>query len=512
MSEANVTTTEGRRGWLLLAAAAGGVFVAADDQTVIVTVLPQIMLDLEVQITELDRASWTITGYLLGYVAAMPLIGRLSDVWGHRLVFVVSMIFFMVGSVAVAMTSSFGWLENIAWFGIGPTLVEATSGLNWLIAVRVFQAIGAGALVPVSIAMVGDLFPAGNRGVPLGIMGASAEAGGVIGPLWGGLIIRFLDWRWVFWINIPLGVAVLIALLFLVKPSPRYSAKIDFWGGAFITFSIATLTLGLARIDSPDLLMGLYLALSGVAMAAFVARQKFAADPLLPLTMFKTWAFRSSNATHMLVGAALIIGMVTIPLMANTVLGLTPLDGGLYLMRLTAAIPFGAIIGGVACQRFDYRVPTVTGLLLTALGFWFMSGWDSSIADPALTVHLAVAGLGFGLIIAPIALAATNSVRQRDRGSAASLITAMRVIGMTLGLATLAAWGTGRFAQLVAGIQLPFALPGETVEQAQQRFESQLSAAGFTVFNDFFLIAMSLCLIALIPALMMAWSKNREIP
>ena len=134
-----------------------GVFVAADDQTVIVTVLPQIMLDMEVQITELDRASWTITGYLLGYVAAMPLIGRLSDVWGHRLVFVISMILFMIGSVAVAMTSSFGWLENIAWFGIGPTLVEATSGLNWLIAVRVFQAIGAGALVPVSIAMVGSL-------------------------------------------------------------------------------------------------------------------------------------------------------------------------------------------------------------------------------------------------------------------------------------------------------------------------------------------------------------------
>ena len=157
-------------------------FIAADDQTVIVTVLPQIMLDLKVQITELSRASWTITGYLLGYVAAMPLIGRLSDVWGHRNIYIASMLLFMVGSALAALTTD----------------------LTALIAARVFQAVGAGALIPISIAMVGDLFPPGERGVPLGIIGASAEAGGVIGPLWGGLIIRYLDWPWVFWINLSL--------------------------------------------------------------------------------------------------------------------------------------------------------------------------------------------------------------------------------------------------------------------------------------------------------------------
>ena len=135
---------------------------------------------------------------LLGYVAVMPLIGRLSDVWGHRRLFVLSMVLFMAGSAAVALTTTLGWL----------------------VAARVFQAVGAGALVPISIAIVGDIFPAGRRGVPLGIIVASAEAGGMIGPLWGGVITRYLAWQWVFWINIPLGAAVLLALVLLLSPNP----------------------------------------------------------------------------------------------------------------------------------------------------------------------------------------------------------------------------------------------------------------------------------------------------
>ena len=215
-----------------------GVFIAADDQTVVVTVLPNIMLDMEVQVNQLDRASWTITGYLLGYVAAMPLIGRLSDVWGHRRLFIVSTALFMAGSAGVALAPN----------------------LTWLIALRVFQAVGAGALVPISIAIVGDLFPPGRRVLPMGMVGASAEAGGVIGPLWGGLTVRFsevlnqaaspfisldLDWQWVFWINIPLGAAVLLAVILLLKPSPRYRARVDYLGGGLIAVSLATLTLGL---------------------------------------------------------------------------------------------------------------------------------------------------------------------------------------------------------------------------------------------------------------------------
>ena len=313
-----------------------GVFIAADDQTVVVTVLPNIMLDMEVQVNQLDRASWTITGYLLGYVAAMPLIGRLSDVWGHRRLFIVSTALFMAGSAGVALAPN----------------------LTWLIALRVFQAVGAGALVPISIAIVGDLFPPGRRGLPMGMVGASAEAGGVIGPLWGGLTVRFsevlnqaaspfisldLDWQWVFWINIPLGAAVLLAVILLLKPSPRYRARVDYLGGGLIAVSLATLTLGLARVEAPGPLMVGYLLASGTSLVLFIVRQRVAVEPLLPTSMFRSWTFRAANGTHLLVGGALIIGMVTIPLMADTVLGQQPLEGGLRLMRLTAAIPVGSI-------------------------------------------------------------------------------------------------------------------------------------------------------------------------
>ena len=457
-----------------------GVFIAADDQTVVVTVLPQVMLDMRVPVTELGRASWTITGYLLGYLIAMPLLGRLSDVWGHRRLFIWSMALFMVGSALVALTPSLGWL----------------------VAMRVFQAVGAGALVPISIAIVGDLFPANRRALPMGLIGASAEAGGVIGPLWGGIIIRYLEWQWVFWINIPLGALVLVGIVTMLRASPRYPSAVDYLGGGLIAVSLATLTLALARVGDVDAFMWTYLAIFGGSSMLFVVRQRSAAAPLLPASMFRSRAFNAANGTHLFIGGALIIGMVTIPLMANTVLALTPLDGGLRLMRLTAGIPVGAVLGGLACQRLDYRLPTVAGLLLGATGYLFMSGWDLNVGDPQMTLHLVTAGVGFGLIIAPIALAATNSVSSGDRGTAAATITAMRMVGMTLGLATLTAWGTGHFQVLVAGI--PFApQAGESFVQAQQRFQAQTVDAGLTLFNDFFLIAMGVCLVALLPAVFM---------
>lgn len=477
---------------MAMTAVFAGVFVAADDQTVVVTVLPQIMLDLKLTVTELGHTSWVITGYLLGYVAAMPFIGRLSDVWGHRNAFIGSLLLFMLGSVGVALATD----------------------INWLIGLRVFQALGAGALVPIAIAIVGDLFPPENRGSPLGLVGASAEAGGVIGPLWGGIITKYLAWQWVFWLNIPLCAVIIALTLFLLPKSPRFPARMDYLGGALITLSLGTLTLGLARIDGPDPLMALWLALAVVSLSMFIVRQRTASDPLLPRAMFRAWAFVAANATHLLVGGALIIGMVTIPLMANTLLGESPLVGGLMLLRMTVAIPFGAVLGGIACQRLDYRLPAVLGLILCALGFWLMSGWTLEIVDPWLTVHLVTAGFGFGLLIAPIALAATNSVGDDVRGAAAALITTSRVVGMTLGVAALAAWGTGRFDALVSGIGAPFALPGETAQQAQARIadvQQQLMDAGLTLFSDFFLVAAVLCLLALLPTAFMVWRGRTNI-
>ena len=477
--------------YLALIPVCAGVFIAADDQTVIVTVLPQLVVDMEFQVPrELNKATWTVTGYLLGYTAAMPLMGRLSDVWGHRRLYVLSLLLFMLGSAFVALSPN----------------------LSWLVGARVFQAMGGGAVLPIAIAIVGDVLPSHRRGFALGLVGASAEAGAVIGPLWGGLFVRFLDWRWVFWVNLPLAAAVILLLMLFLGPSPRYRARVDYVGGLLIAGSLALLTVGLSRMGEPDAIMSACLVLSVVFFLLFLLRQNRVQTPLLPISMFRIGAFASANGTHLMVGGALIIAMVTIPLMTNTVVGGTALEGGLRLMRLTAAIPVGAILGGLAIQRWDYRIPTAAGLLLATAGFFLMSRWDADIGDPSMTLHLVLAGLGFGLVIAPIALAAINSVAVEDRGAAAAIVTVMRMVGMTIGLAALTAWGADRFQGLVGGIQLPLPLTGETPAQSEERlraFSQGVADAGTTLFNEFFLVAMAVCLLALIPAAFMVW-RDRD--
>ncbi len=459
-----------RRGspYLVILVACLGVFIAADDQTVVVTILPSIMADFRLGINELDQVSWTITGYLLGYTAVMPLMGRISDVYGHRRVYILAMLIFLIGSVLVAVS------QNLAT----------------LVVFRVFQAVGGGAVVPVTIALTGSLLPEDRRPVALGIVGASAEAGGVIGPLWGSLIDNALDWRWVFWINVPL-VLVAVALLLMFTPAGRrLSQPVDYRGGAILALILIVVTLALSRWRDLALLAAVGLGVGIVLLVLYILSQRASPNPLTPSSLFRHSAFAGANATHFLVGVALIIAMVTVPLITNTVLGQDPLEGGLRLVRLTAAIPVGAIIGGFVASRLGYRVPTGAGLLLSALGFYFLSGWGVDIADPIMTVHLVLAGLGFGLVIAPIASAAVDSVRAADMGTAAALLTVMRMVGMTVGLAALSSWGTSRFDVLVSDIAVSIADP---------EYAKELTDVGLNVFEGFFLAAMGACLLALVP-------------
>ena len=210
-------------------------------------------------------------------------------------------------------------------------------------------------------------------------------------------------------------------------------------------------------------------------------------------------SFSSANATHFLVGVALIIAMVNIPLITDTVLGEKPIEGGFRLVRLTAAIPVGALVGGFAASRIGYRIPTAGGLILIALSFYFLSGWDLELKDPMMTVHLLIGGLGFGLVIAPIATAAINSVLARDRGTAAALLTVMRMMGMTVGLAALTSWGTNRFDVLVAQIDVPFVDP---------EYAGELTDVGLNIFQGFFLAAMVVSLVALAPTWLMRGEKG----
>jgi EmrB/QacA subfamily drug resistance transporter len=475
------------RAYAVMIPVCAGVFIAADDQTSIVVVLPELLPDFRIGPGELDRASWTVTGYLIGYTAAMPIMGRVSDRFGRRAVFVGALVTFMLGSALVAISPDL------------PRLIGRDEpDLNWMIGARVFQAIGGGAMIPVAIASVGDVLPRARHAMAFGIIGASVEAGSVIGPLWAGLITNVGSWEWVFWINIPLGLAIIAALKFS-PAGVRNPARIDLVGGALFVAVLALLTAALSRAGDTDVVFGVLIAAAAAAVVATIWWHRNVDDPILPVRLLRTIKFTASNAAHLAAGISLITVMVTVPLMANTVLGLSPLDGGLMLLRMTVAIPFGAIVGGLLVQRVGARWPAIAGFVLAAVGLAAMSQWDIDIADPLMTIHLAISGFGFGLLIAPIHSSALLYAKAGERGTASALITVSRMIGMTIGLAAIAAWGTVRFASLTEDAAI-------TLEGVEE-----ITSAGLTVFRGFFVSASVVAVLGVIPAWLMSRDRVESV-
>ena len=461
-----------------------GAFITALDQTVVVTVLPSVMLDLKIPITELDRASWIITAYLIGYTAAIPLIGRLGDVYGYPRVYQASLIVFCIGT----------------------SLVAISSNLEWMVCGRVIQAIGGGASIPIGMALATTLVSKGQRGLALGIVGASAEAGSMLGPIYGGAIVEVLNWRWIFWLNVPQSAVIFAAVLWL--PIRRdMSAKVDYMGGAVLVTALVLITIGLSRTNlfTFDSLYPFLLIAVGVGLAGLLVLVEIRAyQPLLTPALFRSWAFLTSNLTQVLVGVALIIAMVTVPLMANTVMGKSPFTGALWLLRLTCAIPVGAVVGGLLVNRIGSSPLTVLGLSLVALGLFLASSWELGVRDPALTVHLLTAGLGFGLVIVPITVHALGAAREDYRGMAASLVVVSRMLGMTLGVGALSVWGVEYFHVLTAGLEVPLPLTGEASDMVELRlaeYSANANAAGLELFQRFFLVASLISLVAVLPAL-----------
>ena len=201
-----------------------GVFSTALDQTVVVAALPTVMVELEIPLTDLDTAAWIITGYLVSYTVAMPLAGRLSDVYGRVRMFQAALLVFAIGSAFVALSPNF----------------------TWIVAARVFQAIGGGATVPIGLAMAVATVAPRHRGVTLGLVAASAEAGSVLGPLYGGALIEWVGWRWIFWLDVPQSL-ILIGLMAILRNRPNPEAKMDYIGAVTIGAALTVVTIALSQ-------------------------------------------------------------------------------------------------------------------------------------------------------------------------------------------------------------------------------------------------------------------------
>ena len=458
-----------------------GVFSTALDQTVVVAALPGVMVDLEIPLTDLDKASWIITAYLVSYTVAMPLAGRLSDVYGRVRMFQAALVVFAVGSALVAVAPNF----------------------SWVVPARVIQAMGGGATVPIGLAMAVAVVAPEKRGIAIGLVAASAEAGSVVGPLYGGGIIEWIGWRWIFWLDVPQSL-ILIALMAILPNRANPAAKMDYFGALVLGAALTVLTIALAQrsiFTGESIYPYLTVAAGVFLIGVLIMVERRVVQPLLASFLYTSRAFLSSNITQFLVGVALIMALVCVPLMAATVMERNVWESALHLVRLTAAIPVGAVVGGYILRWTGVRAVCMTGLVFMGTGLLIMSGWETEVDELRLTLPLVVAGLGFGLVIPPIGVSALSASPSHYWGAAASLVTASRMVGMALGLAALSAWGIERFYSLTAHVT-----PGPSFEET----EAVLIDAGVTVFQNLFMIAGFLSLVAILPALLMKTEDVEE--
>lgn len=437
----------------VLAVVAFGVFVAADDLTVVTTMLRPIIGDLGIVLPDgLDDAAWIVNAYLIAYVAVMPFSGRLSDLLGRRRVYLAALGLFVIGSFIIPRTDT-----------LGPFLFA-----------RVLTAIGGGALVPIGMAVVGDAFAEKKRARALGVLGAVDTLGWVWGPLFGAMLVRFLSWQWQFHLNIPLGIAGMVAAWWALAghDEPVRSGRIDWLGAGTLTVALVALNLALlgsAEIQSvtglEDLtgstgagLRWLY-PVALVAAVAFAWRERTTSDPLIDFGLFAGRNLTASVVINFLAGGALVIAMVDVPLFVNVVevnIARSAVIAGWVLSALTASMAVAAYIGGRLTERSWYRPPTLTGLALAATAFIAMGlGWEVDTAYPLMAAQLAVLGVGFGLVIAPTSAAVVDGAPPDRRGTAASVVVVLRLIGLSVGLSGLTAWGLFRFNQFRDNVQLP---------------------------------------------------------
>ena len=543
---------------LAMLAACSAVFLTALDQTVVVTALPKIITDLQITSEQLDRAAWIVSGYLLGYVIAMPLMGRISDMYGRRRIFIICLGIFGIGSLLCGLAPFLGqqidisFLQHIGINVAAPDDFSDPTALNpslvWLVAARFVQAAGGGAIIPVAMAIAGDFYGEKQRALALGLIGMVTEAGGVLGPLYGAIIVQTLGWQAIFFLNLPL-VAILAFFIWRLIPPAETTARtahsrgrIDFLGALLLGSALICLSIGLSQEaatstiavsgsgsnqafiqNNPWLISAsIVLIATFIAVEVYLERRWVAARseeknsqsgsrkghvlPMVELSLFKRRPFSASALVSLLVGAALIIAMVNIPLFIATVLGGQPIDSGLALLRLTAMIPLGAITGGWLCARITCRLTAILGLIFTATGFWLMHLWPIQVNWIQITISAVIGGFGFGLVIAPIATTAINAVSNRQMGMGSSVVTVLRIVGMILGLALLTSWGLGRFHDLLLAFKPPAGvIPfSDMYNKALSRYAT---FAAHEVYTSIFLAAGFICLIAIIPSIMLEGRK-----
>jgi MFS family permease len=478
---------------VLLALAGAGLFLAALDAYVVVTLLPAMMGDIGLTIERLEQGTPIVTGFLAGYVVAMPLLGAYSDVRGRVPVYLACMGAFAAGS---AMTATAGLWDF--------------AGLPWLVAGRFIQGLGGGGLVPLSLALAADLYRDRSRTLALGSVAALQEAGSVFGPLYGATLAAAAagagGWRFVFWLDLPLAAVCTAGLVLTARrvafPAPATGSTVDWVSAVLLGAGLALLVLALYP-DDPEhrATNGLFVPAGVgalVVLGAYGWRHVHQLETLIPRDLLRSRAFVGAAAANVLIGGALIATLVDVPLLGRLVFNLNQLDSGLLLTQFLVGVPVGAIAGGFLSGRAGDRIVAAVGIALSAASFVQISGWRadelSLHAGPLRQADLALAacGLGFGLVIAPLTASVLALTRGQSHGLATSLVVLARTMGMLVGLAALTAFGLFRFRQILG---TPV-LTDPDLTARVKHLQALVGAAFLQEYREIFLISAGLCALA----------------
>lgn len=461
------------RKWYAMAVVAMGIFLATIDGSIVNVALPTLVEALH---TEFAMVQWVVLSYLLTVTTLMLSVGRLADISGKKRLYTVGFIIFTVGS---------------ALCGLAPTI-------SWLIGFRVAQGIGAAMLMALGAAIVTEAFPPSERGRALGISGAMVSIGIVVGPTLGGFLIDVLSWHWIFFVNIPIGVAgTLMAFRFIPATQPAGGQRFDYVGASILFISLMSLLTALTwgqQVGFNQPIIMLLFASWVFFLIAFVLIEWKTQQPMIDLRLFRNGLFSVGLMTGFITFTLIAGVLILMPFYLENILGYDTRHVGLLLAVVPISLGVTAPVSGALSDRFGTRSITVVGLVVLFIGYYALTTLDEQTTALGYIIRFMPIGLGMGIFQSPNNSAIMGAAPQTRLGIASGMLAMTRTLGQTVGIATLGALWASRVAYHAGG-----AVPGGATNAA--------IAAQVAGLHDTFLVAMVLISLALI---LSAWGLVQE--
>ncbi len=397
----------------VMAALMLGIFIASLDNTIVATSMGSIIGDLG----GMDKYVWVTSAYLVAEMAGMPIFGKLSDMYGRKKFFIFGLLLFLVGSILC---------------GTAQTMIQ-------LCIFRAIQGIGGSALMPIAFTIIWDVLPAEARGKMSGLFGAVFGLSSIVGPLLGSFITDHFHWRWIFYINVPIGLIALGLIVFFYNESTVHTRQIIDWAGAIFLVGFSVLLMFALELGGDTYswsswqIISLFV-LAIVCFVIFLFVEKYAKDPILPFALFKERLYSSSVLTGMFYGATFMVSTIYIPLYIQGVTGGSATNSGLLLLPMMVTSSVAAAFGGNFANKFSYKSIMIFSSIVLAIGTILLGTLDPTTPRYLLTIYMMIIGLGVGPSFSILGMSSIQKALPQQRGIASSTSNFLRSLGMTLGV------------------------------------------------------------------------------